>query len=99
VVSCSDQGDVWSIKRLEGQACRTSLLVHVALLQGISPAVGPRLKDPTTIVHLTFLRSSSHFHSVLIWMWVSELESAAICVLVRLSVVHMARGAASVKYM
>jgi hypothetical protein len=30
VVSCCEQGDVWSIEHLAGQACRTGLLVHVS---------------------------------------------------------------------
>ena len=53
VVSCSGQGDVWSTERLEGQACRTSLLVMC--VQRITPAVVTQLKDTTTVSHLEFL--------------------------------------------
>lgn len=59
VVSCSGQGDVWSIKRLAGQACRTSLLVHVST------------KDHTCCCHTT----QRHDHDIASYVLEVKLSS------------------------
>ena len=87
VVSCSGQGDVRSTKRLEGQACRTSLLVHVST-QDLTCCCHTTQRHACDIA-LHVLRLSCRLHSMLVRVWVSKFEGSTTCVHVRHSAVHM----------